>query len=96
MFRIEQQRWVKYWLKQQCPVMLVIGTFKETDAAELGKDKLEFEDVRWMEITSALKHEIRRGSKRVGQIEFKGERLDLSSIQRLRRRALDSVVSDRD
>jgi WD40 repeat protein len=96
MFRIEQQRWVEYWLKQPCPVMLVIGTFKESETAELGKDKLEFENVRWMEITSALKHETQGGSKRVGQIEFKGERLDLSSIQRLRRKALESLVSARD
>jgi hypothetical protein len=91
-FRIEQQRWVEYWLKQQCPVMLVIGTFKESDALELGKNKLEFDDVRWMEITSVLSHESQGGVKRVGQIEFRGERLDYSSIQRWRRKVLESVV----
>jgi predicted RNA-binding Zn-ribbon protein involved in translation (DUF1610 family) len=78
-FAIKRQRWVEYWLRQPHPVMLVIGTFSEDDARAIGKDKLEFAEVRWMEISSVLQRESANGTKPVKQIEFKGERLDLSS-----------------
>ena len=39
------------------PVMLVIGTFFEEDEPAVGKDKVEFADVRWMEISSVLRRE---------------------------------------
>ncbi len=68
--------------------MLVIGTFSEDDERSIGKDKLEFAEVRWMEITSVLKRESANGTKPVKQIEFKGERLDLSSVPRWRGRVL--------
>jgi hypothetical protein len=87
-FKIKEQRWVEYWLKQPHPVMLVIGTFAEDDERSLGKDKLEFADVRWMEITSVLQHESQNGTKPVKQIEFKGERLDMTSVRNWRDRAL--------
>ncbi len=79
---------MEYWLQQQHPVMLVIGTFWEDDERAIGKDKLEFAEVRWMEITSVLKRESRNGTKPVKQIEFKGERLDLSRVRRWREKAL--------
>ncbi len=64
-FKIEKQRWVKQWLQQPYPVMLVIGTFSEGDERAVGKDKLEFADVRWMEITSVLNRESQNGTKQV-------------------------------
>jgi small GTP-binding protein len=87
-FKIKKQRWVKYWMEQPHPVMLVIGTFAKEDERSIGKDKIEFADVRWMEISSYLKRESQNGTKPVKQIEFKGERLDLSSVRRWRDNAL--------
>lgn len=87
-FVIKKQRWVEYWLQQPHPVMLVIGTFSGDDERAVGKDKLECDDVRWMEITSLLQHESANGTKPVKQIEFKGERLDLSSVRRWRERMM--------
>jgi small GTP-binding protein len=89
-FPIKDQRWVEYWIAQREPVMLVIGTFSEQDAQSLGKEKLEFADVRWMEISSVLRRESHSGTKVVKQVEFKGERLDLSSVRRWRDRLLES------
>lgn len=87
-FAIKEQRWVDYWLKQTQPVMLVIGTFARDDERSLGRDKLEFDEVRWMEISSYLKRESQNGKKPVKQIEFKGERLDMTSVRRWRDRIL--------
>ena len=81
-FVIKEQRWVKYWLQQPHPVMLVIGTFAEDDERSVSKDKLEFAEVRWMEISSVLQRESQNGTKPVKQIEFKGERLDMTSVRR--------------
>jgi hypothetical protein len=69
--------------------MLVIGTFAEDDERTLGKDKLEFAEVRWMEISSVLKRESQNGTNPVKQIEFKGERLDMSSVRRWRQVSLE-------
>jgi hypothetical protein len=91
-FRIKKQRWVEYWL-QPHPVMLVIGTFLDDDGRAIGKEKLEFADVRWMEISSVLKRDSANGTKPVKQIEFKGERLDLSSVRRWREKVLASKSS---
>jgi hypothetical protein len=87
-FTIKKQRWVDYWLQQPHPVMLVIGTFSEDDERMSDKGKLEFADVRWMEISSVLKRESANGTKPVKQIEFKGERLDLSSVRKWRDKIL--------
>lgn len=87
-FKIKDQRWVKYWLAQPHPVMLVIGTFPEENERAIGKEKLEFADVRWMEISSTLKRVSSNGMKPVKQIEFKGERLDLSSVMQWRKKML--------
>ena len=87
-FTIKKQRWVEYWLQQPHPVMLVIGTFSEDDERATGKDKLEFADVRWMEISSVLKRLSANGTKPVTQLEFTGERLDLTSVRRWRDKLL--------
>ena len=41
-----------------------------------------------MEISSVLKRESQNGTKLVKQIEFKGERLEMSSVRRLRDKVL--------
>lgn len=53
---------------------------------------LRFADVRWMEISSVLKRESANGTKPVKQIEFKGDRLDLSSVRRWRERVLGTAA----
>ncbi|MEO5916694.1 MAG: TIR domain-containing protein [Luteolibacter sp.] len=87
-FTIKKQRWVKTWINQPYPVMLVIGTFSEEDERSAGKEKVEFAAVRWMEISSVLRHESANGTKPVKQIEFKGERLDITSVRKWREKAL--------
>lgn len=87
-FAIKEPRWVDYWMSQPHPVMLVIGTFAEDDERLVGKEKLEFANVRWMEISSYLKRESKDGKKAVRQIEFKGERLDMTSVRRWRDKLL--------
>ncbi len=87
-FTIKKQRWVKTWMNQKFPVMLVIGTFSEEDERAVGKEKVEFADVRWMEITSVLERESADGTKPVKQIEFKGKRLDLASVRKWREKMI--------
>ena len=87
-FTIKKQRWVKTWMNQPHPVMLVIGTFPEEDGRATGSAKHEFAEVRWMEITSLLQRESANGTKPVKQIEFKGERLDLASVRNWRERVM--------
>jgi hypothetical protein len=83
-FAIKEQRWVDYWLKQPHPVMLVIGTFAEEDERTVGREKLEFAAVRWMEISSYLRRESQDGKQPVKQIVFQGERLDMTSVRKWR------------
>jgi len=90
-FTIREQRWVDYWLKQPNPLMLVIGTFAEDDERSVGREKLEFAEVRWMEISTYLKRESQNGSRPVKQIVFKGERMDMTSIRRWRDKMLDKA-----
>lgn len=91
-FTIKKDAWVDYWRKQPGPVMLVIGTFVEDEASRLkdGSGKLEFAEVRWMEISSVLERACRDG-KRPKQIEFKGARMDMMSIQAWRNRMLGKI-----
>ena len=79
-----------YWLKQPCPVMLVIGTFIREEERVANTEKLGFADVRWMEISTVLRRETENGKKPARQIEFKGERLDLTSIRQWRDRVLNA------
>ena len=87
-FDIKEQRWVDYWLKQPHPVMLVVGTFAGEEEGFTGREKLEFVEVRWMEISSELKRLSANGTKPVKSFEFKGERLDMDSIYRWRGKML--------
>lgn len=87
-FDIKEQRWVEYWLKQPHPVMLVIGTFTAEDDGNIIREKLEFADVRWMEISNELKRLSNNGEQPVKHIEFRGERLDMDSIHRWRSKVL--------
>jgi hypothetical protein len=92
-FAIKKQRWLKTWINQPYPVMLVIGALSEEDERAAGREKIEFNDVRWMEISSVLKRESKNGATPVTQIEFKGERLDLSSVRKWRQRCLSGNVA---
>jgi small GTP-binding protein len=92
-FTIKKQGWVKYWLKQPHPVMLVIGTFATDRDRLAGKERLEFSEVRWMEISTVIRLASENGTKAVKQIEFKGERLDLSSVRRWRDKILAKVAT---
>jgi hypothetical protein len=89
-YRIKKQRWVKYWLSQPGLVMLVIGTFPEDDDRRRGGTEIRFVDVRWMEIRDWLRQATDNGRKKVTQIVFQGERLDLTSVRRWRDRVLSS------
>ena len=89
-FSINEQQWVDYWLKQPCPVILVIGTFIREEERVANTEKLGFADVRWMEISTVLRRETENGKKPARQIEFKGERLDLTSIRQWRDRVLNA------
>jgi hypothetical protein len=87
-FDIKDQRWVNYWVKQPNPVMLVIGTFSEDDERMGGKEKMEFSDVRWMEIRSLLRKLGDDGKRAVSHIIFEGERMDIVNIRKTRDRIL--------
>ena len=91
-FTIRKQRWVETWMNQPHPVMLVIGTFSEEDERAVGRERVEFADVRWMEISNVLHRESANGTKPVRQIEFAGEWLDMSSVRRWRERVLRVVA----
>lgn len=79
-FAIKKQRWVKQWIRQDGPMMLVIGTFPEEPERAFGSEKKSFAEVRWMEIGELLKVESANGTQSVRQIVFKGDRLDAASV----------------
>ncbi|MFI5397177.1 MAG: TIR domain-containing protein [Candidatus Binatia bacterium] len=87
-FTIKKQSWVKQWIRQDGPVMLVIGTFPEERERGAGSEKKAFAEVRWTEIADDLKRESDNGRKPVKRIVFKGERLDALSVRRWRDRVL--------
>jgi small GTP-binding protein len=88
-FEIKDSAVIHTWMNQRYPVMLVIGTFSEENKPPT-KDRIEFADVRWMEVTSVVRRASKNGTKPIDRIEFAGERLDLSSIRRWR----DTVVAN--
>jgi small GTP-binding protein len=90
-FRIKKPRWVNTWKCQPYPVMLVIGTFKTDNSRTKGNEKLEFADIRWMEITSELDRLSEGGKTPVKQFVFKGERLDMASVRQWRERILSQA-----
>jgi len=70
------------------PVMLVIGTFSDSEERGERQDKRAFADVRWMEIGDLLRGESAKGTKPVNQIVFKGEHLDAESVLHWRAKVL--------
>jgi small GTP-binding protein len=88
-FKIRKQNWVKYWLRQDCPVLLVIGTLPDEEDGFWAESGERFSDIRWMEISELLRHESKNGTQPVKQIVFQGERLDTLSVRTWRKRALD-------
>ena len=80
-FRIKKQGWVKYWLRQDRPVLLVVGTFPEELDELRGGGKERFADIRWMEIGELLRRESEGGTRAVRQIVFQGERLDTMAVR---------------
>jgi small GTP-binding protein len=87
-FRIKKQGWVKYWLKQDRPVVLVIGTFPEDSDELRGGGKERFADIRWMEVSELLRSESKDGKQPVKQIVFEGQRLDAMAVRGWRADAL--------
>ena len=71
--------------------MLVIGTFPVRDARFGDREKVEFDQVRWMEIGSVLQELSDNGSKPVERFPFTGERLDMTSIYRWRKKVLGDI-----
>jgi hypothetical protein len=75
-FEIKSQRYVRYWMAQVFPVLVVI---RNSDG-----------EVRWMEVRERLKRESDGGKKSVRQIVFEGERFDVMSVRRWRERLIGS------
>jgi len=78
-FSIKKKRHAQYWMKQKFPVLLVIRT---SDG-----------EVRWMEVRDWLKRATDNGKKEVRSIVFEGERLDVMSVRRWRKRTLGQGVA---
>jgi small GTP-binding protein len=91
-FTIKKQRWVKQWICQDGPMMLVIGTFPEEPDRDAASEKKTFAAVRWMEIGEFLRKESDNGKKPVKQIVFDGDRLDALSVRRWRDKVLGLAV----
>jgi small GTP-binding protein len=73
-FRIKDERYARYWMEQEFPVLLVIRNSQG--------------EIRWMEVRDWLKRQSDNGRKPVRQIVFEGERLDVMSVRRWREKAL--------
>src|SRR5690348_16726938 len=78
----KKQAWVKYWLKQERPVLLVIGTFPDQESMRDNRKSGHFSEIRWMEISDVLRRESKNGTKPVKKIIFRGQRLDALSIRK--------------
>ncbi len=71
-FDVKDDRHLEYWISQPVDVYLVL---RQTD--ELSGQQV----IRWMNVTSYLKG---RGNKKSRQITFKGERLDMEAVWKVR------------
>ena len=89
-FAIRKQAWVKQWIRQDGPMMLVIGRLSEEVDHSRRSERQTFADVRWMEISQVLKNLSANGKKAVKRIVFKGDRLDAQSVRNWR----EDVLSD--
>jgi hypothetical protein len=68
--------------------MPLIVTLSEVRDLERRGDKHQFESIRWMEITSALKRLSKNGTKPVTQIEFHGEEVIMTTVMQWRKKVL--------
>ncbi|MCB9913475.1 MAG: GTP-binding protein, partial [Planctomycetes bacterium] len=93
-FAIKKQRWVKQWIRQDGPMMLVIGTFPDKPERASSGEKKFFAEVRWMEIGEMLEVESANGTKPVRQIVFNGDRLDAASVGWWRGEALTQIRAE--
>lgn len=66
MFQIKKQRYVRYWMAQQFPVILIV---KNADGNN-----------RWMEIGSWLKENAKTNKSPITQIEFDGKAFDSEAV----------------
>jgi hypothetical protein len=73
-FKITDERHVRYWMAQKFPVLVMIRNSEG--------------EIRWMEVRDWLRRDSENGRKAVRQIIFEGERLDVMSVRRWRDRAL--------
>ena len=58
--------------------MLGIGTFSEGDVRAVRRQKVEFAEMRWMEIRSVLRRKSANGTRPLRQSEVADERLNQS------------------
>jgi hypothetical protein len=77
-FSIKDERHVRYWIAQKFPVLLVIRNSEG--------------EIRWMEVRDWLKRASDNGKKRVKQLVFEGERLDVMSVRRWRDKVLGQAL----
>ena len=75
-FEIKSTRHPDYWADQQFPVLLVI---RDSSGA-----------IEWMEIREHLRQQRASGDWPARQIDFKGQRFDVTTILDLRRQALQA------
>jgi small GTP-binding protein len=73
-FKIKDERYVRYWMEQAFPVLLVIRNSEG--------------EVRWMNVRDWLKRASDNGKIPVKQIVFEGERFDVMSVRHWRDKAL--------
>ena len=73
-FTIKHERHARYWMAPPFHVLLV---FRDSEG-----------EVRWMEMRDWLKRESDNGKRPVKQIVFAGERFDVMSVRRRRKKVL--------
>jgi hypothetical protein len=91
-FHIRKQRWVRYWMQQDGPVILVIGSLPEEGEAARGGSGVRFSEIRWMEIGEYLRRESEDGTRLVREIVFVGQNLDVMSVRGWRSVALSAAI----
>jgi hypothetical protein len=73
-FTIKDEGDAHYWMEQKSPVLVL--------------SRVSRGEIRWMEVRDYLKRASENGTKTVKQIEFSGERFDVMSVRRWRKKAL--------
>jgi uncharacterized protein YlaI len=73
-FKITNARHTEYWTQQAYPVMLVV--------------RFSDGEIQWMDVSGYLRRESQEGKREVKEIRFFGERFDVESVRRWRKREL--------